>query len=460
MVYRNSPSRHNQHNNNHHSMVVLSVRRVIILLVAVACTIYFVSSRTDETSAEKLSLRARPTGIERKALNYASKLDVGGDVRDLSYKEPPSFSNDIETPDLQEHDLSKEQIDFKPQKVPKYDRTLDGTTKEHLRRNFFNERLAIEKMAEIENVDENQSEISSHDNKSSINHNDLQSDLLKTNQDASPKPSSEISFPALLQDHLEDIDPPDIPGDNIQTEEQARNEVQNILSRDFLLPDRIKEFQDSSNSLSTSLQSLNQLSSEKGIESSPLDHPTKDDLMSLSNSNLQDTTLTKTQPSLLADHQDTSKIINAMDVPLTSTTSVKSSSEVDEKVISSISPSIDSTSSHENLSTAIDLKTAPVLDRISAPSNIPVIGGIQQAAQKAKPTCAGGNDPFFGTPVDAFQPPSNAPTVEHIKWKKAVSAMMTDLKKMKVGGEPLRRYISEEVGKLELLRLDMFCQYL
>jgi hypothetical protein len=75
-------------------------------------------------------------------------------------------------------------------------------------------------------------------------------------------------------------------------------------------------------------------------------------------------------------------------------------------------------------------------------------------------SCEDGNDPWVGIPVDSFKPPKGSSAVDARKWRQSVDKMMVDLKSQKIGGAPLRAYITEEVNKLELLRLELFCSYL
>jgi hypothetical protein len=73
--------------------------------------------------------------------------------------------------------------------------------------------------------------------------------------------------------------------------------------------------------------------------------------------------------------------------------------------------------------------------------------------------CTGEGDPFAGQPIDNFKPPLKSPLKYKIQWSNTVKEMLSRVSGLKVGGEPLRTAIKEEINKLQLLRIELFCGY-
>lgn len=74
--------------------------------------------------------------------------------------------------------------------------------------------------------------------------------------------------------------------------------------------------------------------------------------------------------------------------------------------------------------------------------------------------CESGGNPFQNMPVDSFKPPRKAKATDVLQWQNLVKAMMKKIGDLKIGGDALRVILNEESMKLELKRLDLFCQYL
>jgi len=73
--------------------------------------------------------------------------------------------------------------------------------------------------------------------------------------------------------------------------------------------------------------------------------------------------------------------------------------------------------------------------------------------------CAGHIDPFKSQPIENFKPPAKATLQEVTSWEDEVSAMISTVRKMTVGGAKLREYIQKEVRRMQLLRFETFCKY-
>ena len=73
--------------------------------------------------------------------------------------------------------------------------------------------------------------------------------------------------------------------------------------------------------------------------------------------------------------------------------------------------------------------------------------------------CSGSMDPFPGQPVETYEPPIKADLKDKMQWGDAVRDMLTRIRQMKMGGDPLRKAIREEVNTLVLLRAKLFCEF-
>ncbi len=73
-------------------------------------------------------------------------------------------------------------------------------------------------------------------------------------------------------------------------------------------------------------------------------------------------------------------------------------------------------------------------------------------------TCDGTIDPFEDLPVESWKPPASAKLEDKLSWKRKVEAMLQKIKTQKVGGKALRKLIDEEVDKLKVERVEMFCK--
>ena len=72
----------------------------------------------------------------------------------------------------------------------------------------------------------------------------------------------------------------------------------------------------------------------------------------------------------------------------------------------------------------------------------------------------GSFDPFEGLPIESFEPPANAKVKDKMAWKSHVRDMLHRVKAQKVGGKALRAFMDEEVEKLQLERMTLFCEAL
>jgi len=75
-----------------------------------------------------------------------------------------------------------------------------------------------------------------------------------------------------------------------------------------------------------------------------------------------------------------------------------------------------------------------------------------------KIVCDGSMDPFSGQSVEGFEPPSKASMKNKLDWKGKVHAMVESVRHKNIGGQVLRDFVAAEVQKLELLRIDLFCE--
>jgi hypothetical protein len=73
--------------------------------------------------------------------------------------------------------------------------------------------------------------------------------------------------------------------------------------------------------------------------------------------------------------------------------------------------------------------------------------------------CSGSMDPFPGQAVETYEPPVQADLKAKMEWGDAVRDMLARIRQMKMGGEPLRKAIREEVNALVVLRVKLFCEY-
>ena len=74
--------------------------------------------------------------------------------------------------------------------------------------------------------------------------------------------------------------------------------------------------------------------------------------------------------------------------------------------------------------------------------------------------CESGANPFEKFPVESFVPPKKSKAADVLIWRNLVKDMISTIGKIQIGGDPLRARISEEVMKLEVKRLEIFCPYL
>lgn len=72
--------------------------------------------------------------------------------------------------------------------------------------------------------------------------------------------------------------------------------------------------------------------------------------------------------------------------------------------------------------------------------------------------CDGSVDPFANLPVESWTPPQGALLKDKMTWKRHMQDMLHKIKAQKVGGKELRKIIDEEVDKLKLERVAMFCE--
>jgi hypothetical protein len=83
-----------------------------------------------------------------------------------------------------------------------------------------------------------------------------------------------------------------------------------------------------------------------------------------------------------------------------------------------------------------------------------------RAQQLEHMKCDGSFDPFEGLPIESFEPPANAKVKDKMAWKSHVRDMLHRVKAQKVGGKALRAFMDEEVEKLQLERMTLFCEAL
>ncbi len=72
--------------------------------------------------------------------------------------------------------------------------------------------------------------------------------------------------------------------------------------------------------------------------------------------------------------------------------------------------------------------------------------------------CDGSVDPFEGQPVESFEPPEGASVKDKMEWKNKVREMMKNIKAQKSGGKALRKFMDDEVDRLTLTRMSLFCE--
>ena len=83
--------------------------------------------------------------------------------------------------------------------------------------------------------------------------------------------------------------------------------------------------------------------------------------------------------------------------------------------------------------------------------------GVGVIANPVVIDCSGSMDPFPGQPVETYEPPVNADLKDKMVWGDAVRDMLARIRQMKMGGDPLRKAIREEVNTLVVLRAKLFC---
>jgi hypothetical protein len=73
--------------------------------------------------------------------------------------------------------------------------------------------------------------------------------------------------------------------------------------------------------------------------------------------------------------------------------------------------------------------------------------------------CKAQVDPFQSQPVETFVPPASAPFAKVLDWQTEVKNVLSNIGKMRVGGDKLRHHLQDEVNRLRVKRFNTFCEY-
>jgi hypothetical protein len=96
----------------------------------------------------------------------------------------------------------------------------------------------------------------------------------------------------------------------------------------------------------------------------------------------------------------------------------------------------------------------------NAHGRAPAKSALKKTETEADPDfCSGHVDPFAKFGVENFPPPKKASFEKVQRWNSALEEMTRGISKLKIGGQPLRDRIKEEVARLKVMRFDLFCMY-